>query len=139
MARFTSKQVLAVASAWPHFWQTVPLKYVKRTLGMKSVAEVSCLFGVPRPTFDRYVADGVLPGPGVEVRRTLLYTPDAVARIGQLWRTLKTKPKRVSRWSQADVDGMRALWATGVPQRVIAERYGVTQGTVSRLIRGGRN
>lgn len=136
MTTFTRQETAAVALAWSRFWRAVPLKCVKRALGLKSVADVVRMLGAARPTFDKCVANGTIPGPGVEVGRTLLYTPEAVARIGQLWRTRKRE--RPSRWSQADVEDVRASWASGVPQRVIAKRYGVTQGTVSRLIRGGR-
>jgi hypothetical protein len=66
-------------------------------------------------------------------RRRDCINPTHLATDGRRLRHVRTRGGRLDPWKVAE---MRAAAAAGVPQDVLAVRYGVTQGTVSRAVRG---
>jgi hypothetical protein len=77
---------------------------------------------------------GTVPEPTAVQKRRRYYLAEDVERIRAFWSS--RVPAGCSRFTAADVAEMRRLWAAGMRQADIAERFGALQANISQLLTG---
>jgi len=127
----TKAQAANLVKEWgAGFWRIVPA----------SITDLAKTLGKPVNSVRWYIDRGSIPAPSLKWNRATHYLPDEVRRIVMFFNRPPEKRQRVGvrHVSQEEVAEMRRLWLAGERQPAIAELFGVSQGTVSRLIRGDR-
>ena len=117
----------------PDVW-TLPVKVLYKAMGLVSVEDAAKLVGMKAPAFRAALMAGWLPIPTVAVKRRRFYLPSDVEglRAAALARRGRGRP---TRWTPEVRAELRALRASGLTQWEIAQKYGVDQATVSRLLK----
>lgn len=98
-------------------------------------AAVARMLGTDRVTLAYHIRRCHVPPPRLQRGRRVFYSVEEVNEILDWWFRQRV-PLGVSYYLPADVNEMKRLHAGGIPQTEIAERYGVSQATVSFLLRG---
>jgi hypothetical protein len=101
-----------------------------------SISAVARLLGCHRTALPQHIAAGNIPGPRHRVpgRHHPVYTEAEVEALRRWWDG--RVPTRESRFSQDDIESMRAEVRAGVPQAVVAGRWGVSVNHLWRLVTG---
>lgn len=122
------------------FWRVVPAHVVKSVFGLASITDLAKLVGKPVTSLRWWIEEGRIPAPSFIVKRAAYYTADECRKIVIYFNTRVASGVSgkigVRKAKKAEVAEMRRLWLAGEGQPKIAELFGVSQGTVSRLIRG---
>lgn len=129
------EQALHLIESWGNdFWKRIPSRCAKAVLELYSFSDAAAEFGLTPQAMCHCATDGRIPRPTVSFNTAKYYTAAEVRKIRQTLAEIK-RPRGRPRKDAAE---MRKKWLSGVSQAVIAAQHGVTQGTVSRMVRGER-
>lgn len=103
---------------------------------MWSMTDVARELGTARSCLQYHVEAGNIPAPTTTLRRGTknYYNEYEVMVIRQFWEN--RVPLGCPRFSEGQITEMRAMWAAGMRQQDIAERFGTIQENVSRYCVG---
>jgi Helix-turn-helix len=131
----TETQALRLIDSWgAEFWRRIPSRAVKSVLGLYSLTDAAKELGVTVQCLGNYLYDGRVPKPSVMFNKAKFYTAAELKKIKDVLPSLKRPPGR----PRKEVVEIRAKWLSGVSQKELGKEYGVSQGTVSRIVRGER-
>lgn len=130
----TDKQKIALMDAMGQkLLRYVPTKLMASVMGLESMSSVARRVGSSIWLFRYYIDSGRIPRPSVQMGRREFYSAEVASEIVRKW---ADGSYRSSLWATDKIAEIKALYATGLTQWEIAEKYNCTQSTISRLLRG---
>jgi len=130
----TNEQKIALVDAMgKKLFRAVPTKVLASVMGLSSMSAIARKVGASIWLFRHHVEVGNVPPPSFQLGRRWFYTTSETASIVREW---ENGSYRSPMWSAETIAEMKALYASGLTQWDIAEKFSCTQSTVSRLLKG---
>jgi hypothetical protein len=101
---------------------------------LTTISGLAHLLGTHPSNLRYHVAAGNIAAPSHPVKERLCYNAAEVAAL-RLWWSNRV-PLGVSRFTKTEIDAMRIMYANGMTQQEIAERFGAQQPNISQYLTG---